>query len=596
MRYFVATASALILGSGAAQAVPTCTHLGYGAAASAKPNKLYLYFPPSDDASYPEFGVSGLTTSPARRFNVADLTSYSGTSAALQSAIFDVVTDDYCEFNVEVIATTTLPSGGPARRNTVAIGTDAVWSPTSWTWGLAQNVDTGDPTVIDYARVWAGTYQKTAGDASGGALNGANSTLDRWARSIGGTAAHEGGHNYGLSHSDGLVLRAGEDVLTHHVMAAGSNFSDEDRASYRRHFSDNEYSILAANVGLSVQTMWNWDFINPNAQTATRLRMTFLSNQPSLTVAGPYTGNLSPWSAPTVSAALGTQTYRGVTYNRYQVTWSTGQAWSGGAAGQVAGGATFHVGTGFVGVNYNLPDPIIITQVDLLDSGGSVLALHPRLIDFDSGALDAADGSFAINAINFDAVPLLISDVRVSMFARQLSINSMISGEARMTDIFGQPMRPWRETRVAVRSAAVAAKADVRIPIANLREERQYVQRVDQRSCARDDRSAGPDTRGCRTGMSVSLFPSTAVLVMATVTDPNARHWDARRRAYVNGPVTTRVFYQIAGRHPDLDRNRVDDYIDIATDRAADRDRNGVIDRVQVRSPASPRNRQPGGG
>lgn len=590
MRYFLATVSALVLGSGAAQAVPTCTHLGYGSAASVKPNKLYLYFPPSDDASYPEFGVSGLVTSPAHRFDVTELTSYTGTSAALQGAIFDVVTDDYCEFNVEVIATTTSPSGGPARRNTVAIGTDAVWSPTSWTWGLAQNVDTGDPTVVDFARVWAGTYQKTAG-AAGGALNGANSTLDRWARSIGGTAAHEGGHNYGLSHGDGLVLRAGEDVLTHHVMAAGSNFSDENRAGYRRHFSDNEYSILAANVGLSVQTMWNWDFVNPNAQTATRLRMTFLSNQPSLTIAGPYTGSLSPWSAPTVSAPLGTQLYRGVTYNRYQVTWSTGQAWGGGAAGQVVGGATFHVGTGFVGVNYNTPDPIIITQVDLLDSGGTVLALHPRLIDFDSGALDAGDGSFAINAINFQAAPLILSDLRVSMFARQLSINAMVPGDARATDIFGQPMRPWRDTRVPVRTAAVSARADVRIPIASLRDERQYVQRVDQASCARYDRSAGPDTRGCRTGMTVSLFPSTAVVVSATVTDPNARHWDPRRRAYVTGPVTTRIFYQIVGIHPDLDGNRIDDYVDIATGRAPDQDRNGVIDRVQSRSPARDRDR-----
>jgi hypothetical protein len=442
-------------------------------------------------------------------------------------------------------------------------------------------VDTGDPTLVDFARVWAGTYQKTAGDSAGGALNGAGSTLDRWARSIGGTAAHEGGHNYGLSHGDGLTLRAGEDVLTHHVMASGSHFSDENRAGYRRHFSDNEYSILAATVGLSVQTMWNWDFVNPNAQTATRLRMSFLSTQPSLTVAGPYTGNLSPWSAPTVSAALGTQTFRGVTYNRYQVTWSTGQAWSGGAAGQVTGGQTFHVGTGFAGVDFNIPDPIIITQVDLLDSGGSVLALHPRLIDFDSGALDAADGSFTINAINLGAAPLILSDVRVSMFPRQLSINAMVAGDPQVTDIFGEPMRPFREARRSYRDAAVTARTNAPILIARLRDERQYVQRVDQRSCARDDRHYGPDTRNCRVGMNVSLFPSTTFLVSAAVTDPSARHWDPRRRAYVTGPVTTHVFYQVAGRHPDLDRNGIDDFIDIANNQELDRDRNGVIDRAR---------------
>ena len=36
-----------------------------------------------------------------------------------------------------------------------------------------------------------------------GALRGNHSTLERWANSIGSTAAHEAGHNYGLSHADG---------------------------------------------------------------------------------------------------------------------------------------------------------------------------------------------------------------------------------------------------------------------------------------------------------------------------------------------------------------------------------------------------------
>ncbi|HEX5380221.1 MAG TPA: M66 family metalloprotease [Phenylobacterium sp.] len=580
--------SVLALVAGAAQATPTCTHLGYGAASSAKPNKLYLYFLAADDATYPEFGVDGLITSPAHRFDVTELGSYSGTAAALRGGVFDVVTDDYCEFNVEVISTTTAPPATFARRNTVAIGTDSQWSPTSWTWGLAQNVDTGDPTVVDFARVWAGTYQDTAGGA-GGALNGANSTLERWARSIGGTAAHEAGHNYGLSHASGLVLAPGEDVQTHHVMASGSHFTDEQRAGYRRHFSDNEYSILASNVGLSVQTMWNWDFVNPNAQTATRLRMTFLSTQPSLSVAGPYTGNLSPWSAPTVSASLGTQTYKGVSYHRYQVTWATGQAWSGGAAGQVAGGASFHVGTGFTGVNYNTPDPIIITNVDLLDAGGTVLGLHPRLIGFDSGALDASDGTFAINAINMQAAVLRISDVRVQLFPRMLSIDAMLPGDRKPVDIFGEPMRPWAETRVPLRQASLKPRTDLRIPVAKLSDRRQVVEKVDERACAdRGDRSAGPDTRGCRTGLNVSLFPSTTMLVTATVTDPAAKHWDAGRKAYVVGPVSTQIFYQIAGRHPDLNRNKVDDYIDIATGKAGDRNQDGVIDEVQRRTPARP--------
>jgi hypothetical protein len=51
---------------------------------------------------------------------------------------------------------------------------------------------------------------------------------------------------------------------------------------------------LAANVGLSIQTMWNWDFKNPNAETASKLRMSFLSTQPSLTLFDAYSGADAP--------------------------------------------------------------------------------------------------------------------------------------------------------------------------------------------------------------------------------------------------------------------------------------------------------------
>ena len=191
-----------------------------------------------------------------------------------------------------------------------------------------------------------------------------------------------------MSHNDGLPVASGEDPLTRHIMATGSHYSDEQRAGFRRHFSNHEYEVLAANVGLSVQTMWNWDFVNPNAQTARKLRINFLSTQPSLSVSGPYLGNLSPWNAPTVAGPSGTTAFNGTTYNKYTVTWSSGKAWNGGSAGQVPGGAGFHVGTGFSGVDFNTTNPIIITSVDLLDASSATLALHPRLTGFDDGALD----------------------------------------------------------------------------------------------------------------------------------------------------------------------------------------------------------------
>jgi hypothetical protein len=585
-------AAGLVLWTSIALAAPTCTDLGYNNVPHAKPNKLYLYFPPADDATYPEFGVDGLVTSPAHRFDVSELTSYTGTAAGLRNAIFDVVTDDYCEFDVEVLQTTTAPSGPATRRNTLAIGTDsAISNLNSNTWGLAQNVDTGDGTAIDFARVWGGTYQVTAGGA-GGALNGANSTLERWARSIGGTCAHEGGHNYGLSHGDGLVVGPGEDALTRHLMAKGSHYTDEQRAGYRRHFSDHEYSILAANVGLSVQTMFNWDFINPNMQTATKLRIDFLSLQSPLTLASVYTGSLSPWVSPSVSGPLGDQNFKGVSYHRYQITWSTGQAWSGGAAGQVAGGAGFHVGASFVSVDYNTPDPIIITNVDLLDAGNATLALHPRLAGFDAGTLDAADGSFSVDVINFQGSPLLIQDVSVQFLPRLVSIDAMVPGAKELVDPFGESFPAWKAKRLDVK-AELRQGSDIRIPLAWLKDGRNIVERIDERNCngGADIRGPESDTRGCKPGINVDMFPATSMLITATVVDPAAKHWDPNQNSYVTGPVATKVFYQLAGRHPDLNQNGVDDFVDIATGRSQDVNLDGVVDEVQggnVPSTSSP--------
>jgi hypothetical protein len=583
-------AAVLALWASIALATPTCNHLGYNNVPHAKPNKLFLYFPPADDNTYPEFGVSGLVTSPAHRFDVSELTSYTGTAADLRDAIFDVVTDDYCEFDVEVLQTTTAPSGPATRRNTLAIGTDsAISNLGSNTWGLAQNVDTGDGTASDFARVWAGTYQVLAGGA-GGALNGASSTVERWARSIGGTSAHEGGHNYGLSHNDGLVVGPGEDALTRHVMASGGHYTDEQRAGFRRHFSDHEYSILAANVGLSVQTMFNWDFINPNAETATKIRIDFLSLQPSLTIASPYTDALSPWGSPTVSASLGSQSFKGVTYHRYQVTWSTAQAWSGGAPGQVAGGTGFHVGTSFVSVDYNTPDPIIITNVDLLDASDATLALHPRLAGFDAGTLDAADGTFAVDVVNFQGAPLVLQDVSVQLLPRLVSINAMVPGAQRLVDPFGQPFPAWTTKRLDVKSV-LRKGGDVRIPIARLKDGRNIVEVLDEHNCNGREDIRGPerDTRGCKFGINVDMFPATSLLITATVVDPDAKHWDATKNAYVTGPVETRVFYQLAGRHPDLNNNGVDDFVDIVTGHSQDANLDGVVDEAQgADAPSTP--------
>ena len=569
------SAALILFGVTAETAAPHC-YTSYG---GVKPNKLYLYFPTASDPTYPEFGTpnGAPATQPAHAFDVTDLTSYTGTAADLRNAVYDVVADDYCEFNVEVIATTTAPPATFPRRNTVSIGTDDGTS-AGGLFGLAQNVDTGDATLVDFAHEWAATYQGLYG-GPGGALNGANSTLDRWARSIGGTAAHEAGHNYGLSHTDGLSLQPGEDPLTHHVMASGSHFSGEERAGYRRHFSDHEYSVLASNVGLSVQTVWNWDFVNPNAQTATKVRMDILSTQAPLSVSGPYNGNESPWVNPTVSASLGSQVFQGVTYNRFQVTWSAGHAWDGhvpggpgpspGTSGQVAGAASFHIGTGFSGVNYNLPNPIIITDVTLFDASNTALAL------------DAADGTFNVKAFNVAGPPLELVSMRVQFLPRLLSIDAMVPGHERLMDVRDQPFSAWGEAKTIQLGRSLRKGQAVTIPIARLSDKRHVVERITAEDCARDDRLKGRDVGSCKPGINVDLFPATTTFLTATIVDPSAKHWDAKAEQYVTGPVTSHVFLQFLGRHPDLNKNGQDDYIDILTGRSKDANRDGVPDKIQ---------------
>jgi hypothetical protein len=294
---------------------------------------------------------------------------------------------------------------------------------------------------------------------------------------------------------------------------------------------------------------------------------------------GPYTGDLSPWSAPTVSAPLGTQVYKGTTYNRYQVTWSTAQSWSGPTPGEVVGGATFHVGTGFSGIDYNASDAIIITDVELLDSGGNPLALHPRIVAFDDGALDAADGAFVLNVANFNESALILSDLRVVFLARWLSIDAMLARAKQAVDIFGQPISPWGAARLDQGPRRIAPKVETKLSIRKFSDGPHLLQVTTKTECGTSDNLTGaPDVANCKPGTTASLFPSTSTYLTAVVTDPAAKQWDPESKAYRTGPLSTRIFYQFVGHHPDLNRNGIDDFVDIRSNRELDRDGNGVID------------------
>ena len=556
----------------------TCP-VSYGSTDAAKSHKLYLYFPTADDNTFPNYDTN---VSPARAFDVANLNSAIGTTAQLIDRIHAVVVDDYCEFNVQVLATTTNPATlptPPARRVTVAVGSDI--DNVNQGWGEAQEVDAADATDIDFARVWAGEYTACEGGTGtpghcspAGALTGANATLDRWAQAIGGTSAHEAGHTYGLAHTDddppsdlggqpGPAPLPGEDSFHRHLMPAGYNLSGDDRASFRRHISDRTYGILAGNVGLSIQTMHNWNLVNPNAEAAQSLAIDFLSTLPAVNVSWAFTGMTSPWINPVVTGPSGMTVFKGAIYNQYQITWSTGNpAWVTAEPGVVPGGAQFHIGATFTGVDFNQPDPIIIQDVTLFDATPNPLALHPRLPMYDTGAVDAADSTFAVHFLPPSGGPAFrLERATVYQLPRVASMDSM-TGEGRPRMRNGEPIRPWSvtECRTAeLKTGARCVVAKLTDPhhvevIHKLGEKDVYdcsqgVPRIKRPAPTKsEDSRFAPDFEGpiCA-GVQRDLFPSTTVYIVATFVDPNANHYDPEQKRYIVGPVTSKVYYQFAG-------------------------------------------------
>jgi hypothetical protein len=546
---------------------------------SAKSNKLFIYFPATADATFPNFGSNFNNAQP---FDATALSASIGTTAQVIDAIHSVVADDYCEFNVQVLATTTNPASmasPPPKRSTVAVGSDS-FTTTGTLWGQAQEVDTNDSISVDFARVWAGTYVSCEGGpgptsptfvcSTTGSLTGSNATLTRWAQAIGGTAAHEGGHTYGLSHTDddppndptgqpGLGPAPGEDAFNRHLMPTGWDLTGPDRATFRRLFSDRDYGILATNVGLSVETMHNWDLVNPNAESASSLSIDFLSTRGSMSISWTYTGSLSPWVNPTLSGPSGTTVFKGTTYNKYRITWSAGNAaWSNPSPGVPAGGAAFHIGAAFTGVDFNAPDPIIIQNVTLFNATSAALALHPRLPSYDAGTLDGATGDFGLGFNAPAGGPMQLERANILLLPRLATIDAMVgSGNPLARD--GEPIRPWSASVCTSRSLG---ERGVNCPVANLKDPphvrvSRHLGEAGVIDCRRGDVIAGkaasdsgniPDYEGpiCA-GETLDPFPSAVVYVIARFIDPNAKHYDAAAKAYVVGPVTSTLYYQFAG-------------------------------------------------
>ena len=92
------------------------------------------------------------------------------------------------------------------------------------------------------------------------------------------------------------------------------------------------------------------------------------------------------------------------------------------------------------------------------------------------------------------------------------------------------------------------------------------------------------DTDGpCKAGFNASLFPATTFLITADAVSAPTRVYDPRRKRFVRKSLTSRIYYQVGGIAPDLNRNRVDDAIDIEFGNSDDENDDGVPDDAQRR-------------
>lgn len=544
---------------------------------------LYLYFPTADDSDFPDnVGDIGVTTSPLANFDVADLDAGIGTTAALRDAVTSRVKTDYCEFNIRIVSTTsangaTNPTPSDARWQVVGIGSDA--SPDLF--GVASDVDTGDAVAQDFARVFADTFGVEYGGA-GGVLNGANSTLDRWANAIAGTTSHEAGHNYGLGHS-ASISQPTEDDRKNHLMASGSSggLTGADRVK-DRHFSDESFEILAANIGLYQQTVSNWDFINPNNTAADGFVITVLVDPSAgAPAAGSiYTGTLSPWNNVSISAD-GSEMFQGANYNRYRIAFTEPKGWANGDAGEVGAGVEFHVGVG-------LTTAYIVRETELR-SGATVLGLRPRVVGYTvDGSFDPENGDFHVTLSNADeGAPLVVSDIEILHLPRTVAIDEMVTGGGLVSPD-GLEIAPWRAWDPGASEIEVSDTAN--LSLGNLANPRAVDYTFEtEPGCKRgivkpppiEDATGFGEVEYCPEGRVLGLFPAARVYVKATVTDPEAIFFDAAQGRFVTGPLSTRVFFQVPGKTPDLNENGVDDAIDIDDGACADANRNGVCDHIE---------------
>ena len=309
-----------------------------------------------------------------------------------------------------------------------------------------------------------------------------------------------------------------------------------------RHFSNFETSLLARHVGLAMDTMWTWNFINPNAEAVAKLRMELESRETDLILSWPFAGDTSPWINPvlTVTGKRTDKNDNEKVYTTYQIEWSKGNPqWSGRFArpGPAKQELPSRRDTVIAEDGMALARPSL-RNVTLLGTKGTALPQQPPWLGFDAGTFDDETRDLNIRFKNSLDRPLNLRDVKVQDLPRVMSINAMMPN-GRMIDIFEREFEPWEvEPRRPLEKLTGTDKEipqDGRLLLG--RGEPQTGPPHFDSTNRRGMQALKPGKRGlrCHAGITADdLFPATTMYITATIADTVG--------------AVSRLFYQVAGR------------------------------------------------
>jgi hypothetical protein len=261
---------------------------------------------------------------------------------------------------------------------------------------------------------------------------------------------------------------------------------------------------------------------------------------------------------PVVTAG-GTQMFKGTSYHRYLVRWDAPKAWAspnipGSVAGNVRGGEKFHVGTHFAEENIlNTTNQVVIADAVLLNSGGTALALHPRVPSYGTGTLSPS-GFFNFNFENLINANLVLKNLQAFVLPRPLHIDALVfnpAGGINFFDVQGEKVQPWRQVQLASEMELPAGSADkpghAEFTIGNLLRDGRNV-RVKTNADTRDALGASEVNKPNIGTLLTDPFPGASVLITGQLVEPGATQWDPEQQIYVSMDLVTNVFVQINGQ------------------------------------------------